>query len=141
MGLRDRALALQAEMAAVEEKEAAAAEAWEAARTEREQEYLRGLIQPHLTRWCTEMGIDSPTPEFTIVDVRENLSRVRVVAFRFSVDDLTLNGDFRGIGQPSKEEMTITLPKHYRHVGYEINNLNDLAYNLGRPEVRYSSMK
>ena len=159
MGLRDR-LAAQAEINAAKVAAAAkaAATAREAGRPpgfeteqERKYKYLRGEIQPHLARWCTEMGIDSPTPEFTVV---ECTLPPLVVLFRFSIEDFIFEGYYRDTGHPitffpyhqklrrvGEEEMRITLPKHHRYVGYEINNLTDLARNLGAPEVRYSSMK
>lgn len=154
MGLRERALALQAEIRAAGKVAAAAGEVGRApteTNEEREYKYLRGEIQPHLARWCTDMGIDSPTPEFT---VNRCTLKPLVVLFRFSVDDLTFDGYYRDFGhpptfnpyhqplrRPGEAEMSIFLPKHYQYVGYEINNLYDLARNLARPAVPYSSMK
>ena len=143
MGLRDRVLAAQAEIEIRAGNAAAAAKAAGSAPAETEQEresrYTRELIRPHLARWCTEMGIDSPTPEFTVVDVRESQNRPLAVTVRFSVEDLSFEGEYRK--WDTGDKMNFYLPQHHGNAGYEINNLNDLVHNLGRPEVRYSSMK
>ena len=145
MGLRERVLAVESEIAPPKRVEASAGVDWEAARKreQREQrEYLRGLIRPHLARWCTEMGIDSPTPEFTVVEAKEYPNRPLVVTFRFSVDDLSFDGDYRKYAGAHGDEMKIYLPQHRRYAGYEINNLAGLVRMRGRPAPPFlGSMK
>jgi hypothetical protein len=108
MGFRDRAMEAAAELMAARRKEYEQHEAILAAARKREKEYLGQLIRSRLARWCTGMGIDQPTPDFTVVKSKGSLESSWTLdgnqdpyfqlTFRFSVEDLNFEGDYWASG-------------------------------------------
>jgi hypothetical protein len=162
MGLRDRALEAAAELAAAEREYSERAAANRAAAAARpaprnwQKEYLQQLLRTRLARWCTEMGIDPPTPKFTVDTSEGSLSYGKMTLngpqapyyhamFRFSVEGLNFKGEYWASGfrsaralseeelrrPPDSETLRICLSSRHPHLEkYEINDLAGLAAAL-----------